>query len=83
MPAFAMIREARAVTLKAFIQHLYMIHIMLALTRPYSTSQPMLLEVDTGILSVLVPWLKAHLNLGPSTHPTRLYLTPDVTGVTS
>ena len=55
-----MIREARAVTREAFIQHLYMIHIMFALTRPYSTSQPMLLEVDTGILSVLVPWLKAH-----------------------
>jgi hypothetical protein len=55
-----MIREARAVTLKAFIQHLYMIHVMFALTWPYSTSQPVFLEVDTGILSVLVPWLKGH-----------------------
>jgi len=55
-----MIREARAVTREAFIQHLYVIHVMFALTRPYSTSQPVLLEVDTGILSVLVPWLKAH-----------------------
>jgi len=60
MPALTMICEAGAVTGKALIYHLDMIHVMCTLTRPYSTSQPVLFKVDASILSVLVPWLKRH-----------------------